>query len=289
MSFFDDSVSVESRRDKFDEEIEEKEFEIFDKEKNNNEKKISQKYIIINDEQESTTIINRNLNTNKKTINIKGEYHSFKLPKFLEVYPDIEKKKKIDKQNNEQNGLSIEKETYDISQAGPNKSAVISWTFDENLYTQIKEKGNINDNFSKRENNNQECLTDDSELNISDLDEFYEKYTIDNSEIISVSSNDENDNENILLNNLEFLETNSFIVEYEDGKKILFVDNNPYILEEDNDLNYLIECTDENVLLIHGKIGKKLFIKTISKEEQIPPQKFNTPEENIYYSLNENT
>ncbi|VEV58551.1 conserved Plasmodium protein, unknown function [Plasmodium vinckei vinckei] len=285
MSFFDDSVSVESRVDKFDEEIEEKEFEIFDKEKNNNEKKISQKYIIINDEEESTTIINRNFNTNKKTINIKGEYHSFKLPKFLEVYPDIEKKKKIDIQNNEQNGLSIEKETYDISQVGPNKSAVISWTFDENLYTQIKEKENIN----KSENNNQECLTDDSELNISDLDEFYEKYNVDNSEIISVSSNDENDKENILLNNLEFLETNSFIVEYKDGKKILFVDNNPYILEEDNDLNYLIECTDENVLLIHGKIGKKLFIKTISKEEQIPPQKFNTPEENIYYSLNENT
>ncbi|KEG04900.1 hypothetical protein YYE_00475 [Plasmodium vinckei vinckei] len=285
MSFFDDSVSVESRVDKFDEEIEEKEFEIFDKEKNNNEKKISQKYIIINDEEESTTIINRNFNTNKKTINIKGEYHSFKLPKFLEVYPDIEKKKKIDIQNNEQNGLSIEKETYDISQVGPNKSAVISWTFDENLYTQIKEKENIN----KSENNNQECLTDDSELNISDLDEFYEKYNVDNSEILSVSSNDENDKENILLNNLEFLETNSFIVEYEDGKKILFVDNNPYILEEDNDLNYLIECTDENVLLIHGKIGKKLFIKTISKEEQIPPQKFNTLEENIYYSLNENT
>lgn len=188
MSIFDDFMSDEYIRDKFDDEIEEKEYESFDKKKNNDEKNKLQKYNIINDEIESTTIINRNPQANKKTINIKGEYHSLKLPKFLEVCPDIEKKKKTEKN---------EKETYEISQVGANKSAVISWSFDENLYTQIKEKKNINDLFEgekeqnkiMNENNNQECLTDDSELNMSDLDDIYEKYDVDNSDIISVPNN----------------------------------------------------------------------------------------------------
>ncbi|CRG95036.1 conserved Plasmodium protein, unknown function [Plasmodium gallinaceum] len=353
-SFFDDDISIESKK--------EKEYEI----KNNKNEQIKEEMksieVNLNNEMESTIIMNYK---KRKTTNLDEIYYSLKLPKFIDVNSEIIKKKK--------SYIECEQEEGEIESLNKNKSSIISWSFDEEMYNKKKIENNktdkenedklfFGDDINIKNDNNEEYIdkinvnekkifvnneleysckkedenklfneNDEKDPNKSDevkdkeenlnsfstksnkldkikkeystdeesnfnenmsdltnLEDLYEKYEIENSDIMSISSNESNENMKDLCNNLKYLETNSFIVEYEDGKFIFFVNQKPYILEEDNEVNYLIESTDQNIKPIHCKLEKKFFVKSFTTEEQIIPSSLKLKKEDIYYSLDDN-
>ncbi|KAI4836461.1 hypothetical protein MKS88_004257 [Plasmodium brasilianum] len=140
------------------------------------------------------------------------------------------------------------------------------------------------------QDNMSDCLTDECMSDFSNMEEFYKKYEIDynsDDDIMSVSSNESNEHIKNVCRNLHCLETNSFIVQYDDGKSIFFVNEKPFILEEDSEINYLVESTNDTVMPIHCKLEKKFFIKSIAKEEHISPSDLKLKKDDIYYSLND--
>ncbi|CAA9990011.1 conserved Plasmodium protein, unknown function [Plasmodium knowlesi strain H] len=190
-----------------------------------------------------------------------------------------------------------------------NQKAIISWNFDVDAYN--REKGK-KDSHAMKEEEKKPCaekedshkrdealevhsdlndlphLTDDDLSEFSTVDELYKNYQVTHNcdDLMSFPSDDANDKTTILCRNMEFLETNSFIVEYEDGKLIFFINEKPYLLESDKETNYLIELSDMNIMPIHCILEKKLFFKSITREEQGATQGNTSPEMvDIYYSL----
>ncbi|SBT40999.1 hypothetical protein POVWA2_041610 [Plasmodium ovale wallikeri] len=332
LSFFDDGLSAESKREKQDEVKGKKEEEI--KSKNfqeiKNEVKICN--ININNEMETAMCINFK---RRKTANEEEEHYSFRLPKCIDVSSEIIRNRtKGGMERKPDGGMNREKSEVEearyhngTAQPRKNRTSLISWVFNEDMYNKIKNKGGeitgrkgkdsaftnacigsdgANTDYVEKHTNEPMAqgvgeieiegsseessnLTEDDMLSeVSNFEEFFGKYDVqDSSDIMSISSDEPIENKKNLCNNLKCIETNSFIVEYEDGKNILFVNEKPYILEEDKEVNYLIECTEENMMPIHCKLEKKFFVKSVYKEEQIHPSDLNVTKTDVYYSLND--
>ncbi|ANQ09630.1 Uncharacterized protein PCOAH_00042740 [Plasmodium coatneyi] len=262
----------------------------------------------------------------KRRMNPDDEYYSVKLPKFIGVCPDIgkvsgrtrgegvhpnetertERLEDVTHFPNTHNVIDIEGEGRHPHMA-KNQKAIISWQFDVDAYN--REKGKKDSHTVKQEQqfsrsddshrhdeaqevhsdgNDLPHLTDDDLSDFSTVDELYQTYQVTHNcdDLMSLPSDDPNDKTTILCRNMEFLETNSFIVEYEDGKLIFFINEKPYLLESDKETNYLIELSDMSVMPIHCILEKKIFLKSITREEQGNPQGNAPPGMvDIYYSL----
>ncbi|EDL44373.1 hypothetical protein, conserved [Plasmodium vivax] len=199
-------------------------------------------------------------------------------------------------------------------QLAKNQKAVISWHFDVDAYNRQKQKREthaMKEEGTKREK--QQCdrgedphkgyeavevhsegsdlshLTDDNLSDFSSVDELYQTYQVTHKcdDLMSLPCDDPNEKKTALCRNMEFLETNAFIVQYEDGKLIFFINERPYLLECDRETNYLIELSEMSVMPIHCILEKKFFLKAITREEQgggpqgaAPPGMVD-----VYYSL----
>ncbi|SOV24358.1 conserved Plasmodium protein, unknown function [Plasmodium sp. DRC-Itaito] len=341
-----------------------------------NEIKISD--ININNDNTSTLVVN--YRKKKRTHLNDTSYYSLKLPKFIDVSLDIKKNnnKNINDTNTNADDINKNNDTYIINgkeenntfnkyfinqddhiTLGQNKknNSIIQWTFDNELYEQIKwqkknkekkkidiininnidayekneefknthnfeenktkeqkkdslhilsanqklndnnknnnNNNNNNNNKNNNNNNNYYCDNYDEDSNDDDIfhvKDFLDKYDIEylsDSDNITTSSNESDDEKNILLKNLELLETNSFIVEYTNGQYFFFINEKTYMLEQDKEINYLIECTDENIMPIHCKLKNKFFIKSITKEDKVDPSDLKLQKSHVFYSLND--
>ncbi|GAB67748.1 hypothetical protein PCYB_123140 [Plasmodium cynomolgi strain B] len=194
-----------------------------------------------------------------------------------------------------------------------NQKAVISWQFDVDAYNRKKWKKDSHtmkeeeikkekQQYVQREDPHRRdevleghsdgsdlpYLTDDDLSDFSNVDELYEAYQVTHNcdDLMSLPSDDPNEKTTILCRNMEFLETNSFIVEYEDGKLIFFINEKPYLLETDQETNYLIELSEMSIMPIHCILEKKIFLKSITREEQGGSQGSASPGMvDVYYSL----
>ncbi|EUD67624.1 hypothetical protein C922_01809 [Plasmodium inui San Antonio 1] len=194
-----------------------------------------------------------------------------------------------------------------------NQKAVISWKFDVDAYNREKRKKDSHtmkeeeikrakQKYVQREDaprrgeaieghsdgSDLPHLTDDDLSDFCSVDELYQTYQVTPScdDLMSLPCDDPNEKTTILCRNMEFLETDSFIVEYEDGKLIFFINEKPYLLESDKETNYLIELSEMSILPIHCILEKKIFLKSITREEQGVSQGSASPGmADIYYSL----
>ncbi|GAW82254.1 hypothetical protein, conserved [Plasmodium gonderi] len=281
----------------------------------------------------------------RKIMNPDDDYYSVKIPKFINVCPNIrhisprEREIFTDVIGHADSSLDNESESIDIqmnktsNHLAKGEKSIISWCFDEDTYKKIKNAKNgtcdedpPNDNLMdilnktvvkewmkekciKGESRNEEeatgrketilvdhtddsdmsYLTDDDLSDFANVEEFYECYQVTKNchDMMSAPNMDPNDKVNILCNNMKYMDTNSFIAEYEDGKLIFFINEKPYILEHDKETNYLIESTEMNMMPIHCKLEKKFFIKSITRDEQniSPPKNLKLKNTDIYYSL----
>ncbi|KJP86306.1 hypothetical protein AK88_04025 [Plasmodium fragile] len=304
ISFFDDGQSMESKKER-------------DKEEdlppgtNNEEIKSRAKLhdVTVNNEDEAVMFVNLK---KKKRMNPHDEYYSVKLPKFIGVCPDI---KKLDQRargegvysgetegaqrmedvthlTEARNVIDLEGEGRHPPHKAKNQQAIICWKFDVDAYDREKEKKDSQRREEELEGHSNESdlahVTDDDLSDYSTVDELYQMYDVTHNgdDLMSLPCDDPNEKTNILCTNMKFLETNSFIVEYEDGKFIFFINEKPYLVESDKETNYLIEMSDMSIMPIHCILEKKIFLKSITREEQGVPQGTASPGRgDTYYSL----
>ncbi|VWU51368.1 conserved protein, unknown function [Hepatocystis sp. ex Piliocolobus tephrosceles] len=253
-------------------------------------------------------------NENKDSINVENK------KKNEEKIKDKKNNILLKKQKTENETIN------EITNINKKKASLITWSYDENMYNKMKiynlenEKKNVtnnddnddNDNKDDNDNNDNNVLKNSNKKNIGEiknvkvneldnlvsddsdsddsLESLYNKYEIKNkNKIMNNVINTEHNNltMNTLCNNLKFLNTNSFLVEYEDGSFCLIVNENKHSLEKENETNYLIEYSNDIILPIQCKINHKFYIKSILKEEQTKIPENIIDKENIFYMLND--
>ncbi|SOV81255.1 conserved Plasmodium protein, unknown function [Plasmodium sp. gorilla clade G3] len=266
---------------------------LIDKEENNN---TLNKYFF--DEDDPITSLN-NQKKNGSIIQWTFDNHLYEQMKWQKTKKEKNKKEKNKKEKNKK-----EKNKTDIININNNidayeKMEEIKNSYDlednktkeqkkESLHISLTSKELNNDNNNN--NNNYYYDEDSNDEDIFHVKDLLDKYDIEylsDSDHMTTSSNECDDEKNILLKNLEHLETNSFIVEYDNGQYFFFINEKTYMLEQDKETNYLIECTDENIMPIHCKLKNKFFIKSITKEDKVNPSDLKLQKSHVFYSLND--
>ncbi|KYN94755.1 hypothetical protein PRSY57_1330200 [Plasmodium reichenowi] len=227
------------------------------------------------DEDDHITLLNKK--KNGSIVQWIFDNHLYEQMKCQKKEKEKEKEKNITDIINMNNNI----DTYEKMEEPKKDSLHISST---------KQKLNNNNNDNNHNNNyyyvDDEDSNDEDVFHVKDLLDKYDIEYLSDSDYMTTSTNESDDEKNILLKNLEHLETNSFIVEYGNGQHFLFINDKTYMLEQDKETNYLIECTDENIMPIHAKLKNKFYIKSLTKEDKVHPSDLKLQKSHVFYSLN---
>lgn len=283
------------------EEISEQHLNLFHSLPENKEKKEieNKKELIINNEEEimhnieQKRINNEELHFEEKVMPIgdfsiwnaeecfpsDDKYCTLRLPKSIGINSNI--KKKSSQEICESNGSDTDEDF------GEHKWTYISWSFDEQRYLEDlkkKEMTQFSEKTSFLEEEKGKEVKENKNIK-SELDKLYDKYENAGSGIFNNISEDCDENVKIICNNLKYFETNTFLVEYENGDHVLFIDNKPFLLEEEEESNYLIGNPQEPIKPILCHLKSNLNAKGMSMEDQPTAPKIGMKEKDIFYSL----